>query len=187
MDANPEYKKQIDTIISILNQLSQHNLLEEIIDEDGQSRYLVNTSSALTKPDRKRILVVDDEKVVREMFVMALQTQFPDKTIDQAVDGLSAVDLFSTHHHGLILMDSNMPKLCGEKAFLKIRQLCQTNGIEEPSCIFCTGFQISDGITEIIGDGTRHTFLKKPVRFSVLTESIKKLSTSATEQPEPES
>ena len=175
MDANPEYKKQIDIIISVLDQLGRQQLLEEIIDENGASQYAIDVQRQLTATDENRILVVDDEKLVREMFVLGLQTQFPDKTIDQSADGISAVDLFSEHKHSLILMDSQMPKLSGEDAFLKIRDFCETNSIEEPSCIFCTGFQVSDKMTEIIGDGARHCFLKKPIRFSELSAAIEKV------------
>jgi PAS domain S-box-containing protein len=175
MDANPEYKKQIDIIINVLDQLSQQDLLEETIDEDGQSRYIIDVPRELVMPDAGRILVVDDEKAIRDMFVLALQTQFPELKVEQAADGLSAVNLFSANQHGLILMDAQMPELNGEEAFFKIRTICRSRGMAEPSCIFCTGFQVSEQMADIIGDGTHHTFIKKPVRFSVLADTIENM------------
>lgn len=173
IDENEEYKKQLDRIMALLDQLRQEQSLDEIVGEDGSSRYDVDEQRELIAADHDRILVVDDEVTLRGIFVDALTSSFPGKTIDPAGDGKAALDLFSMRHHGIVIMDVSMPVMTGEQAFIEMEQLCANKGWQMPCVIFCTGFVISDDLKELVGDGKMHACLQKPLSLSSLIGAVK--------------
>ena len=69
----------------------------------------------------RRILVVDDEPVNREIALMQLEAV--DLVVDMAVDGTEAVALAQKNRYAAILMDMQMPKLNGLEATWEIRRL----------------------------------------------------------------
>lgn len=59
----------------------------------------------------KRVLVVDDEPLVREMLAAALRAD--GLTVDEAGDGAEALELMAVQEYGVILLDLLMPKVDG--------------------------------------------------------------------------
>ena len=74
--------------------------------------------------DRKRILLVDDEKSILELFRRLLAFRLPNCRIAVAVNGAEAIEQFHEAHHGVIMMDLRMPVMDGQTAFLEIQKLC---------------------------------------------------------------
>ena len=71
--------------------------------------------------DAIRILVVDDHPVVRQG-VAGLVGGQPDMSIvAQASNGREAVQQFRAHHPDIVLMDLQMPEMCGVEALIAIR------------------------------------------------------------------
>ena len=69
-----------------------------------------------------RIILVDDQELVRTGFRMVLDAQ-PDMTVvGEAADGLEAVQAARTHQADVMIMDARMPRLDGEAATRQIRQ-----------------------------------------------------------------
>mgnify|MGYP006280500463 CR=1 FL=1 len=67
-----------------------------------------------------RALVVDDSAVMRKVLIGALQRA--DITeVDQAGDGVEAVNAVEQHDYGVVLMDWNMPNMLGIDAVREIR------------------------------------------------------------------
>jgi CheY-like chemotaxis protein len=60
---------------------------------------------------QKRVLVVDDDPVIRQLLVTTLERH--SLTVDEASDGLAALALIKEHHYGVILLDLMMPVLDG--------------------------------------------------------------------------
>jgi CheY-like chemotaxis protein len=60
---------------------------------------------------QKRVLVVDDDPVIRNLLVWTLQQH--SLTVDQAGDGVEALALIRQHQHSVILLDLLMPVLDG--------------------------------------------------------------------------
>jgi len=60
---------------------------------------------------QKRVLVVDDDPVIRRLLVWTLQRH--SLTVDEASDGLAALALIREHQYGVILLDLLMPVLDG--------------------------------------------------------------------------
>ena len=69
--------------------------------------------------DKKTILVVDDEKNIRDLLVFNLQNEGYNTL--EAVDGLEAVDVALKERPDLILLDVMLPKLDGKSVCKKLR------------------------------------------------------------------
>jgi DNA-binding NarL/FixJ family response regulator len=67
-----------------------------------------------------RVLVVDDQTVVREGLVMLLQLSPGIAVVGAAVDGLDAVRLAAAHQPDVVLMDLRMPRCDGVEATRQI-------------------------------------------------------------------
>ncbi|HLQ56638.1 MAG TPA: response regulator transcription factor [Streptosporangiaceae bacterium] len=68
-----------------------------------------------------RIVLVDDQELVRTGFRMVLDAQ-PDMTVvGEAGDGLAAVEFARTHSADVMVMDARMPRLDGVEATRRIR------------------------------------------------------------------
>jgi CheY-like chemotaxis protein len=126
------------------------------------------------KCDPGKILIVDDEESIRNLFRMILSFDLPGKRIDLAANGLEAVDAFRAGRHAVLLMDLRMPKMDGYQAFCAIRQLCTQENWCMPSVVFCTGFNPSDEVRDLTSDdNSAHRLLHKPVNSRDITAAIR--------------
>lgn len=121
----------------------------------------------------KRILIVDDEQMIRKLFGMIIMTEMPDAVIDQACNGQEAVKAFEEGHHDLVVMDLQMPVQDGREAFAAISKLCARKEWAVPPVIFCTGFSPPASLTTIVGDGSLHCLLRKPVKADVFLKAVR--------------
>jgi DNA-binding NarL/FixJ family response regulator len=69
-----------------------------------------------------RVLICDDQDVVREGLRAILGTAPQISVVGAARDGAQAVELFTLHQPDLVLMDLNMPGMNGIQAIREIRQ-----------------------------------------------------------------
>jgi CheY-like chemotaxis protein len=60
---------------------------------------------------QKRVLVVDDDPVIRRLLVWTLQRY--SLTVDEAKDGVEALALLNEHQYAVVLLDLIMPVLDG--------------------------------------------------------------------------
>jgi DNA-binding NarL/FixJ family response regulator len=68
-----------------------------------------------------RIVLVDDQELVRTGFRMVLDAQ-PDMTVvGEAGDGLAAVEFTRSHSAEVMILDARMPRLDGVEATRRIR------------------------------------------------------------------
>lgn len=68
-----------------------------------------------------RILVVDDHPVVRQGVVGLVDGQSDMSIVAQASNGREALQEFRAHHPDIVLMDLQMPEMCGVEALIAIR------------------------------------------------------------------
>ena len=170
---NKELQDQVGRIIAVLEELHSSGSLQTVVDEQGQSRYHLSEKAKLADCDYGRFLVVDNEKMLRQMFLDSVSKAFPDVKVEAGEDGKCAVDLFKRGHHGLIIMDLAMPVMTGEEAYGEIAAFCAKEGLKLPTFIFCTGFVPSDIVETIVGDESLHVCIKKPFTTGDLTRIIK--------------
>jgi DNA-binding response OmpR family regulator len=77
--------------------------------------------------DKKRILLVDDERPIRNI-VTALLSQ-NNYTVVEATNGLEALALFKKEQFDLVITDSDMPEMSGDQLVLEIRELDPTQRV----------------------------------------------------------
>lgn len=71
-----------------------------------------------------KILVVDDEFRIRE--IIKKYAEFEGYTVEEAVDGMQAIEISRNRKYDLIIMDVMMPELDGFSACREIRKFCNT-------------------------------------------------------------
>ena len=119
------------------------------------------------------ILIVDDERGIRDLFSMILSHDLPDVTLEQASNGEEALERFREHRHGVLIMDLHMPVMDGLTAFERISRYCESSHIEMPAVVFCTGYAPPRTVREIVKACARHHLLSKPVRSDTLVSVIR--------------
>ncbi len=65
----------------------------------------------MTIEQNRRVLVVDDDRQVRQILVATLRQK--SLTIDEAADGREAIDLLRQHTYNVVLLDILMPNVNG--------------------------------------------------------------------------
>lgn len=73
--------------------------------------------------DNEKILLVDDEERMRDM--IKEYTSLEGYDIDEAADGVKALDLFKKNKYSLIILDVMMPKIDGWSVCREIRKTSQ--------------------------------------------------------------
>lgn len=85
---------------------------------------------------KKRILVCDDEAVVRLLLVNALKDQYE---VKEAADGREALRMVTLDSFDLLVIDIKMPGMHGIEAIERIRQRNKTIPI-----ILCTAYRLME-------------------------------------------
>ena len=129
----------------------------------------------LTAFQNLRILIVDDDAMIRKLFGMIVLSEFPEAVIDQSSNGDEAIAAFSKRRYDLIVMDLQMPIRDGREAYVGIEDLCQRNGWAIPRVVFCTGFTPPESLHAIIRSNPRHCLVRKPVKGETLLECVRKV------------
>ena len=127
----------------------------------------------VAQPAGRRVLIVDDEQMIRRLFGMIIQSQYADIVIDQAENGIEAVEAFRVGRPDIIIMDLQMPVKDGREAYQEIARLCAENNWKLPAVVFCTGFSPPESLNSIVGDGSFNGLLRKPVKADALIDAIR--------------
>jgi len=88
-----------------------------------------------------RILLVDDQELVRAGFRMVLEAQPDMAVVAEAGDGATAVSLAATAGADVVLMDVRMPGLSGVAA---TRRICAATGGGPPRVLILTTFDLDE-------------------------------------------
>jgi CheY-like chemotaxis protein len=130
-----------------------------------------NNQKVLCTPNR--ILLVDDEESLTNLFEMILSMEIPECEIDKASHGVEALEQFSLGHHVVIVMDLHMPIMDGQTAFEELKKMCDLRNWEMPSVVFCTGYAPPDALKAVFVDSQEHCVLSKPISGDTLAEAVK--------------
>jgi len=120
-----------------------------------------------------KILVVDDDKAIRDMFSTIISSHMPNCTVDLAVNGKEGVEAFKKTKYNLIIMDLKMPVVTGDVAFRQIQDYCDQEKKTIPPVVFCTGYNPPSVITKLVKSEPKHCLLIKPVSIQNLIRIIK--------------
>ncbi|MFE1594403.1 response regulator [Nocardia sp. NPDC058705] len=114
-----------------------------------------------------RVLVVDDQELMRSALRMMVQSQPDLELVGEAADGNEAVAAVRAHSVDVVLMDLRMPKLDGIEATAIITA-------EQPRCrvIALTTFDLDDYVFPAIRAGASG-FLLKDARGEEIVDAIR--------------
>ena len=124
-------------------------------------------------PKNRRILIVDDEIVIRQVLAAILHRAFPDFEIDLAANGKEALEIFAQRHHKVLLLDLAMPVMNGEEAFFYLRRFCEEKSWDMPSVIFCTGFAPPETVLAVVRKENLHCYQPKPIPRETLISVVR--------------
>ncbi|TDD71556.1 response regulator transcription factor [Jiangella aurantiaca] len=104
-----------------------------------------------------RVLIVDDQAMVREGFGALLAAQDDLEVVGSAANGAEAVDAVWRKHPDVVLMDVRMPVLDGLEA---TRRILKAPGDQHPRVIMLTTFDLDDYVYEALRAGASGFLLK---------------------------
>jgi DNA-binding NarL/FixJ family response regulator len=116
-----------------------------------------------------RIVVIDDQAVVRQGFVALINTVADMEVVAEGTNGQQAIDLYREHKPDVMLIDLRMPVLSGVEAIAAIRR-------EFPAArvIVLTTYDGDEDIYRSLQAGAQG-YLLKDVFFEDLEEAIRKV------------
>lgn len=113
----------------------------------------------------KRVLVIDDEKPIRDSFVLALEdTEFQ---VDTASSGKEGLEKIRGGVYGLIYLDLKMPGMNGVETLRKIREMDPTIPI-----YIITAFakQFFDELCRLKEENIEFEIMRKPIGMNAIKE-----------------
>lgn len=133
----------------------------------SDSRSLVNHSLDLEYAEEhdQRLLIVDDEEPVRNLFAAYLAETY---TCETAADAQEALDMLARQPYALVLTDMQMPGLGGIELLRKI-----VEHYPETAVIMISGIDRTQRVIDAIRVGASD-YLIKPCELDVLTLSIER-------------
>jgi two-component system chemotaxis response regulator CheY len=113
------------------------------------------------------VLVVDDSCLVRRLMRKTL-TRWLDVTVQEARDGLEALELLGRGCFDLVTLDLQMPGPCGREVFRELRAMPQHSSTP---VLFVSGADEARGrLADLLAKDTG--FLAKPISLGSLAESV---------------
>ncbi len=116
-----------------------------------------------------RVVVVDDQQVVRAGFGALLATQPDFSVVATAHNGAEAVRLCTTEHPDVVVMDVRMPVMDGIEATRRITQALADGG---PRILMLTTFDLDEYVCDALSAGASG-FLLKDVTAERLFDAVR--------------
>jgi DNA-binding NarL/FixJ family response regulator len=104
-----------------------------------------------------RVLIVDDQALVRAGFRMILESERGIEIVGEASDGLQALEAVREHSPDVVLMDIRMPNLDGLEA---TRRLVGDGSSVGPRVLMLTTFDLDEYVYEALRAGASGFLLK---------------------------
>jgi two-component system chemotaxis response regulator CheY len=130
------------------------------------------TNAMLGEPSARKILVVEDELLLRQLALVTLVRAGYD--VDTAEDGQAAWEAMQEQNYDLVITDNNMPRLSG----LKLVQKLRAEHFSIP-VIMATGT-----VPEDVSDLRIAATLTKPYSSQDLVNAVKAALKSDSESPQ---
>lgn len=128
---------------------------------------LPEIKAALSNPEQKRLLVIDDEQEVAEFILDLLQDRFPGQ-IKLARDGFSAGRMLDEFLPDLVILDLHLPGIDGFQVCQNIRSDPDLKGIK---ILAITGYDTAENAQRILASGA-DAYLAKPLDAKELPAKI---------------
>ena len=109
----------------------------------------------MTAPDAVRVVLVDDQPLVRTGFAMVIDSQPDLRVVGQAGDGESALAVLAEVVADVVLMDVRMPRMDGLEATRRL-----TARDDAPKVVVLTTFNLDEYVVSAIAAGASGFLLK---------------------------
>jgi DNA-binding NarL/FixJ family response regulator len=119
-----------------------------------------------------RVLLADDQELVRDGFAMILDAQADMEVVGQASDGARSVELARELLPDVVLMDVRMPVMDGIEATRRLRAA----GLHRLAVLILTTFDLDEYVYEALRAGASG-FLLKDVPRSTLIQGVRTVAT----------
>lgn len=119
-----------------------------------------------------RVVLVDDQALVRAGFAMVIDSQADLSVVGQASDGAAGLDIVRQEQPDVVLMDVRMPRLDGIAATEEILAAADEGQIRTPKIIVLTTFDDDEYALRALRAGASG-FLLKDTLPEVLLDSIR--------------
>jgi len=137
-----------------------------IFDYTVNNGWLIMKTSILPTPDVPNILVVDDEKVIREILAEFLTLE--GFNVTTAEDGGAAVDLLANNHFNMVITDLKMPNI-GGLDLLEIIKKKDQNILT----VIMTGFGTVETAKEAMKKGA-YDYIQKPFKVDEVLHIVQR-------------
>jgi len=117
--------------------------------------------------EKIRIIVIDDQAVVRQGFVALINTVADMEVIAEGINGQQAIDLYRQHKPDVMLIDLRMPVVTGVEAITAIRR-----DFRDARLIVLTTYDGDEDIYRSLQAGAKG-YLLKDVFFEELESAIR--------------
>jgi DNA-binding NarL/FixJ family response regulator len=114
-------------------------------------------------PHPIRVLVVDDQELVRSGFCVILDTAEGITVVGEAANGEAALSAAAAHHPDVVLMDIRMPGMDGLEATRLL-----TRGPAAPKVVMLTTFDLDEYVYEALRAGASGFLLKDSPRADLV-------------------
>ena len=128
---------------------------------------MLDTVEGMSELQRIRVVIADDQELVRAGFAMVIGSQPDIQVVGQAGDGAQAVSLAESLHPDVVLMDVRMPGMDGNEV---LRSVKKSN--PQVQVIILTGHG-GDAEEQTAYRMGAYNFLKKPMDIDELLNSIR--------------
>lgn len=113
--------------------------------------------------DKKSVLVVDDEEIIRDFLFEVLNDDYE---VTTASDGDEAIDKLKQKRYDLIITDLKMPRVSGDEVVRFARQ-----SDPEAKVIVITGYSSLYSVSKSANHGAS-AFLSKPFSIKELMQTV---------------
>ena len=128
---------------------------------------VIDGTESMVRPGTIRVLIADDQALVRSGFRMILETQKGVEVVGDAENGLEAVRLAEALKPDVVLMDIRMPELDGLEATRRVLALPHA-----PRVLVLTTFDMNEYVYEAMKSGASG-FLLKDTRPEALIDAVR--------------
>lgn len=131
----------------------------------------------MSSDNKIRIIVVDDQAVVRQGFVALINTVSDMEVVAEGINGEQAIELYRQHQPDVMLIDLRMPVIGGVEAITKIRQ-----EFPEARLIVVTTYDGDEDIYRSLQAGAKG-YLLKDMFFEELETAIRSVHAGSRRIP----
>ena len=131
----------------------------------------------MSSDNKIRIIVVDDQAVVRQGFVALINTVSDMEVVAEGINGEQAIELYREHKPDVMLIDLRMPVIGGVEAITKIRQ-----EFPEARLIVVTTYDGDEDIYRSLQAGAKG-YLLKDMFFEELETAIRSVHAGSRRIP----